>query len=199
MTTLLQNENNVILFLGYYNRKNLGDDLFYYIFKQLFGQYDCEIHFADPMSIGEIKQNVTMIICGGGDIVTDYFMKKIIALKYNWEQKYNKKLLTYGLSIGLTYPDHIIDGKSHYIDIFDHIVVRNKHDYNLISQRFGEDYVTYLPDIVVALPNYLSHIAQSHKHTIGMFLARPIYNNGLNKNYNRIVKLCQRIKVKIIN
>lgn len=191
-----ESNNKIILFLGYYNHKNLGDDLFQYIFTNIFNKSGYGIKFIDPNHLSQIDNNVEILICGGGEIFTDYFMAKIIKLKNEYETTFNKRLPTYAISIGITYPNQIVENKTHYVDIFDYIICRNKHDYNLLIPRIKN--VIYLPDVVSLLPLILHSKKttfggsikkyQSSSKTIGIFLARSVYNNGMNTNYMNIVK-----------
>ena len=187
-----------ILFLGYYNHNNMGDDYFEFIFKKMFNNYN--IYFIDPNNLTEINKNINILVCGGGDIINDYFMNKIVLLKYNFEKNNNKKLLTYAISVGITYKLSIYPDKIHYLDIFDYLIVRNKIDVEILSKRYGEQYVKYMPDVVHLIPNYIQNkniIEKSNKLIIGIFLTETISNNGLNKNYdlevNNFVNLIENI------
>ena len=105
-----------IIILGYYSHGNYGDDLFEVIFKKLYVNYN--LTFYDPNKINIIPDNIDIIVCGGGDIINDFFMKQIVKLKLSAEAKYKKKIPTYAISVGITYKKSVILGKSHYLDIF---------------------------------------------------------------------------------
>jgi len=186
-----------ILFLGYYNHNNMGDDYFEFIFKKMFSNYN--IFFIDPNKLDKIDNNIDILICGGGDIINDYFMNKIVSLKYEYELLNKKKLLTYAISIGVTYKLSIYQDKTHYLDIFDYFIVRNKIDAEILSNRYGKDYVKYLPDIVHLISNYTENnlVNQHSQKVIGIFLTQTILNNNKNKNYNlevyNFVKLIENI------
>ncbi len=77
-----------ILIYGYYGLNNLGDDLFEYIFKKLFSPYDhnYNITIQNPNNL-VIKDDIDIVICGGGDIITDYFMIPLLKAKRKWEIK----------------------------------------------------------------------------------------------------------------
>jgi polysaccharide pyruvyl transferase WcaK-like protein len=176
----------------------MGDDYFEFIFKKMFNNYN--IYFIDPNNLTEINKNINILVCGGGDIINDYFMNKIVLLKYNFEKNNNKKLLTYAISVGITYKLSIYPDKIHYLDIFDYLIVRNKIDVEILSKRYGEQYVKYMPDVVHLIPNYIQNkniIEKSNKLIIGIFLTETISNNGLNKNYdlevNNFVNLIENI------
>ena len=174
-----------IIVLGYYNRKNLGDEYFKYIFNKIFE--DHIISFFEPNKINFIPSSTDILICGGGDIITDYFTKHIIKLKYEYEKTNNKKIPTFAMSIGITYPNEIIENNPYFLDIFDHIIVRSKHDYKLLSKRYNN--ISYLPDAIFIdkQHNIFSRLFNSNhfitNNIVGVMLARPIYNFGKNKNY----------------
>ena len=178
-----------IIVLGYYNRKNLGDEYFKYIFNKIFE--DHIISFFEPNKINFIPSSTDILICGGGDIITDYFTKHIIKLKYEYEKTNNKKIPTFAMSIGITYPNEIIENNPYFLDIFDHIIVRSKHDYKLLSKRYNN--ISYLPDAIFIdkQHNIFSRLFNSNhfitNNIVGVMLARPIYNFGKNKNYRLIM------------
>jgi polysaccharide pyruvyl transferase WcaK-like protein len=187
-----------ILFLGYYNHNNMGDDYFEFIFQKMFINYN--IYFIDPNDLKIINKNIDILVCGGGDIINDYFMNKIVSLKYDYEETNNKKLLTYAISVGITYKLSIYQDKVHYLDIFDYFIVRNKTDANILLSRYDQQYVKYIPDIVHLIPYYVqgkTKIKNKNKPVIGIFLTETISNNGLNTNYdlevNNFVKLIENL------
>jgi len=114
------------LILGYYNKKNIGDDYFQFLFKKILPNDN--LIFYDPNKIKDIPKNIDLLICGGGDIITDYFTTKIIYLKKEFEKKYNRYLPSYAISVGISYPDQIKENNPYFLDIFDHIIVRNKNE-----------------------------------------------------------------------
>ncbi|ATZ80352.1 putative WcaK-like polysaccharide pyruvyl transferase [Bodo saltans virus] len=171
-----------IQILGYYGERNFGDDMFEYIFRKIFSKH--KVHIANPNNLSNLQNNIDILICGGGDIIQDYFMKKIAMLKKNWEKTHGKKLPTYAISIGLSYPDQLIKDNVHYLDIFDYFIVRNKHDCELLKKRYGEKYVKYLPDITFLIPPLLKYVP-NRKNKIGFFLARTICNNQ--QVYNKFI------------
>lgn len=177
---------NVIVY-GYYGMHNFGDDLFEYIFTKVFTTKHHNILIKSPDTLKFIPDNTDVMICGGGDIVNDYFMNKVVRLKAKWEKKNKKHLPTYAISIGLSYPEQIVAGNIHYLDIFDHYIVRNKHDYNLLANRYGKKHVQYLYDLAFLLPFYNLYKIVRTTTKVGIFLARPIYKNGTNKQYNNFI------------
>ena len=92
----------------------MGDDYFKIIFNKIFDKSKNNLLFYDPSKINELPIHTDILVCGGGDIITPYFTEKILELKYNFEKKYNKKILSYAISIGITYTAQI---KNVYIKI----------------------------------------------------------------------------------
>ena len=176
-----------VLVYGYYGMHNFGDDLFQYIFTKIFSTKHNSVLIKNPDTLKFIPDTTDVMICGGGDIVNDYFMNKVVRLKSRWEKKNKKHLPTYAISIGLSYPEQIVAGNVHYLDIFDHYIVRNKHDYKLLADRYGKTHVQYLYDIAFLLPFYNLYKVVRTTNKVGIFLARPIYKNGTNKQYNGFI------------
>jgi len=75
-----------LLIVGYYDHNNLGDDMFKDSFKKLLPQ--CDLNFVDIMTIyDQINyKEYDRIICGGGDIVNDYFLNKIKYISENFDK-----------------------------------------------------------------------------------------------------------------
>jgi len=191
-----------IIFLGYYSHGNYGDDLFEVIFKKLFGLNNT-LTFYDPNNLTSLSESTDIIICGGGDIINDFFMKQICKLKIQYETKYKKRIPTYALSIGITYKKSIYANKPHYLDIFDYFIVRNKIDAEMLITRYGLEYVKYIPDIVHGLNKYKSKkvlqniFNYNSQPTIGIFLTNTISNEGKNKTYDKEVKQFAELIEKI--
>lgn len=184
-----------ITVLGYYSHGNYGDDLFEVLFKKLYS--DHIINFYDPNKLLTLPESTDILICGGGDIINDWFMEQIAKLKIRAEQKSSKHIPTYAISIGITFKKSIPNNKPHYLDIFDYWIVRNKIDADILKSRYGNLNIEYVPDVVHLLSNYkskkISNFINSWigfgsgvlKHTIGIFLTNTISNNGNNKTYEQ--------------
>ena len=180
-----------ITVLGYYEKQNYGDDLFHLIFSRGLAGAGHEVAaLADPNGLAEIDPGTEVLLCGGGDVVTAYFMKKILALKEGYERATGRRLPTYAVSVGLSFPEELVDGRSHWLDVFDHVTFRSRMDYDLMVDRYGQDRVSYLPDLVFALPQFLPANPQPvrRKPLLGVCLARPIFANGRNANYDSLVR-----------
>jgi hypothetical protein len=176
-----------ILILGYYGQYNCGDDGFYICFKEFFSDFkNINLDFYQPHQITLINQNkYDLIICGGGDIINDYFMKDIINIK----KKHTCPMLA--VSIGIPYTDC-----TNYLTHFDKIYVRNKND----ALNMPQYNMKYYPDLCYKLPsfkkNVISQIANQNldlkfdksKFNIGVFLCRTFYNDKYPKYYENIIK-----------
>ena len=131
--------SNHVLVLGFYDKQNLGDEMFKITIPKLFPNH--ELSFV---SLDNIKKKCNYngiykaIIVGGGGIIADYFQKKII-LAING---FTGPIIA--LSIGIPYPNLIEKG---YLDIYDHVFIREKTDVRRIQSRLGTMYSHYLPDV----------------------------------------------------
>ena len=63
-----------IVVLGFYDRSNLGDDAYVNAFTKLFP--DATLTFFSMDDVAEVPNDTDVVICGGGDIINDYFMCK---------------------------------------------------------------------------------------------------------------------------
>lgn len=143
MTTLSEQKN--ICIIGYFGHFNLGDEQykesFDYIFHTFFPNYiSLNIKYIDCDYLATQEFNTDdIIILGGGDVLNEYFLNKII-LKF--ENKPNKII---AFSVGLPYSNILIN--TFKLSIFDYIFIRTKQDIELFSQYFNRDRLVYIPDI----------------------------------------------------
>ena len=154
-----------VLVLGFYDRGNLGDEQYKTTIPLFFGtsfRYTFKsIDEAEPLTS---SADYDVVVCGGGDIVVGYFMKQVegIVARYTGP--------TYAFSVGIPHDNDIA-----YVDIFDHVVVRSRYDYDLVSKRLGTANTTYLPDVgfmyantAPLLPNVIT------EPRFGISLATPV-------------------------
>lgn len=187
-----------ITILGYYAHGNYGDDLFEVIFKKIYSGHN--LIFYDPNKITSIPDSTDIIICGGGDIINDWFMEQIAKLKIRAEQKANKRIPTYAISIGITFKKSIPENKPYYLDVFDYWIVRNKIDVNLLKSRYPQANIMYVPDVVHLLAHYkpkkISKFINNWvgissgviKPVCGIFLTNTISNRGTNSKYDQEIQ-----------
>lgn len=165
-------KKNNFLVIGYYNRQNLGDDVFKYVFEKYFEDRwpDATYNIINIDDFTGPSKNTTAVIFGGGDLINDYFMRKI--------RKFitNKTCPYYAIGVGIPYPKLIDEG---YLDSFDYIVHRNKTDELKLLDKY-DNRVKWYPDISTLLLKYCNSniITQNNKYkNIGIFLSRHSYDN----------------------
>lgn len=101
-----------IIILGFFNRDNLGDESYIITMKTLFGN---DIRFLSIDSINldkkeELLNGVSTIVCGGGDILSSYFMKRVQDFICGFKGN------VYALSVGIPYQSEIYI--TTFIDMF---------------------------------------------------------------------------------
>ncbi len=177
-----------ILFIGFYDRANVGDEAFKNAFTTLFSS-SANIKFVCIDDIEYISADVTAVVVGGGDICNEYFMNKIKKLL----ETYNGPC--YGFSIGIPFESCV-----HLLEIFDHVVLRTYQDLELVANTIGNKNVTYLPDAtwllkpqtIVPAKTNLTLNPKSLK--IALCLAQPAFANNACENllldgFTRLLRL----------
>lgn len=151
------NKTNILI-LGFYNRANLGDESYKIAFKQIFPSKSYSLTFSCTDDIHHIPSNTDIIVCGGGDIINEYFMSKVKLLVTNFAGP------IYGVSIGIPH-----ESDSHYLTLFDHVFARSNRDARIARSILGDVCVTRIPDITsvfIGRPNT--------KRSLGICLATPV-------------------------
>lgn len=164
-----------ILILGFYDRSNTGDEMYKEVFPILFQGHKLTFKCTDDISA--VPGDVDIVVCGGGEIINAYFMNKIEQLTRDFCGQ------IYAVSVNLSG-----DSDAKYLHLFDHVFMRNKHDFNLAKEQIGDKNCTYLPDITYLLPKKhpkmygLGH-GNGHRHrhredgiiNIGLCMAQPVF------------------------
>ncbi len=158
-----------ILVLGFYGRNNIGDDAYTLSFPILFSKAQ-SIRFISMDDITELPSDIDIVVCGGGDIINDYFMEKAQNILKNFAGR------IYAVSIGIPYASC-----SKYLHLFDHVFVRSSTDYVLACKEIGSRNVTQCPDASVLLP-FRMGIKQNTKKKIGICLAQPYFYGNPKKS-----------------
>ena len=159
---------NDVLVLGFYNKQNLGDEMFKESMPLLFPNHNLKFVDLDTIiSTCNFNSKYKAIICGGGDIINDYFQKKILLATNNFKGP----IIAFG--IGITYPDLIDRG---YLDIYDHVFLREMTDVRKVQKRLGSQYAHYLPDLGFSLER--PHFIGCDKMNIGVCLAQPLFRSN---------------------
>lgn len=128
--------------IGYYNHANLGDEQYRQAFNTILKFYFSSFHveYIDCDTISNhtfLKDDV--IIIGGGDILNDYFMDKIIA---TFNNSLNKII---AISVGLPFTSILTNSDKLYI--IDYIFIRTRQDLELFTNYFHQNRIFYIPDV----------------------------------------------------
>jgi hypothetical protein len=146
-----------ILVIGYFGHDNLGDEVFKWIFENIFPSLTSSTSTTDTTRITcvdadslqlPLASTVCAVIVGGGDLINDYFMKKLKPLLQ--ERKF-RTCPIYAIGIGIPYEKLIAAG---YLDGFDYIIHRSTEDEQYLLSRYGEAQVHLAPDLAWLLPDY---------------------------------------------
>ncbi|MDD1443927.1 polysaccharide pyruvyl transferase family protein [Dolichospermum sp. ST_sed3] len=162
---------NRLLVLGFYDKKNLGDEMFKETIPLLFPDFNCEFIATDNFN-GNID-HYDSVICGGGDIFNEYFMSKIKNILLTSTNIRNKPI--YILGMGVPYLSMF---ETNYLSLFDHVFLREITDLSQLSQKIGCRYSHSLPDLAFLKKPIVWN--PDKKKTIGVFLAQPMLKA---KNY----------------
>ena len=149
-----------ILVLGFYNRANLGDEMFKETIPLLLP--DCHCDFISTDDFRDPLDKYDGVICGGGDIFNHYFMTKIEKILSGYTGP------VYLLGVGVPYLSML---DCSYLSLFDHIFLRETTDLPALTRRIGGRYAHALPDLGF-LKRPLPWIPRGKR--IGVFLAQPI-------------------------
>lgn len=156
-----------ILVIGYYDRANLGDEMFKLSIPKLLPETDLKFICVDDIKLDKDEiNNYDAVVCGGGDIVNDYFNIKFNKLLSNFNGP------IYGVGIGIPYPGLIKKG---YLDIYDHVFVRSTTDILKLQRRLGSHYVHYLPDMGFTLKYEETKKPKNKIKKVGVFLIQSVF------------------------
>lgn len=131
-----------VLIIGYYHRKNFGDDLFEYCFKNiLLKQEKYQLHFLNfddlkTLTQTSIKQ-YSIIIIGGGDLVNEYYFSPSNVKLFEYTEA-----PIYFVSTGITFENTL-----NLIDLGDYFFMRNNIDAKRLQKRYGIEYTHFIPDL----------------------------------------------------
>lgn len=172
-----------IIILGYYYRSNLGDDLLMNTIYKLLQNHDYNLKFINPDD-NFVLDNIDIIILGGGEILNDYFIDKIVKKLDNLI----KKPIVVAISTECHSNSYI---ESKKLDFIDNFITRNRLEYLELVKRYGNENVIYMPDLVFSMELYSNIHNRKNNciNKIGVCLARSIYkNNSDYENYINCIK-----------
>lgn len=162
-----------MLVLGFYDRGNIGDEQYKVTIPLCFTNTNINVNFdfvsiddAKPLSADSVYD---VVLCGGGDIINAYFMEKVKRLIADFTGR------LYAISVGLPY-----DQDACYLDMFDHVFIRNTYDARIAADRLGNANMTSIPDVGFLYPVTSRRFNQPISTTtttvhIGLCLATPVY------------------------
>ncbi len=147
-----------LLVLGYYGRGNLGDESYISLFPNFFSKY--KLNFVSIDDVADIKNlsDYYGVVVGGGDIINDYFNKKI----KNFLEKFKGPKIAF--SIGIPFESLITND---YFNHFDRVFTRNFEDLIPLQKLLGNKRIGYTPDAGFSLE--ASQVFE-RENTIGFFL-----------------------------
>jgi polysaccharide pyruvyl transferase WcaK-like protein len=157
--------NSKILVLGYYDKYNLGDETYRHVFPKIFPNK--ELVFRNPHELAPSDlNNLELIVCGGGDIINDWFNEAFEKVFKNIRCK------VYAISIGITYPSTI---NKKYLGHYDRMYVRHNEYANELAGVLGSKNVFHIPDLAFLLDHQTISTASSAP-IIGVFMATRMYS-----------------------
>lgn len=188
--------------VGYYDHFNLGDEQYKTTFCNLFKtcipknmEHTIDFIDCDKLKVTAFDDD-DVIVLGGGDVLNDYFLDKIIA-KFGGS---NNKIIA--ISVGLPFTSTLIDTTK--LNIIDYIFVRTQQDISLFMNYFHPHRVRYIPDISYFLVNekcprdkvdeidvYKTHLKTAKeigKKIVSVSLSRHIYDPTNPTAYDEIKK-----------
>lgn len=153
------------LVIGFYDRGNLGDEMFKEVFPHLLPGHSLTFRCIDDIKLdptaSDLKNEYSAIILGGGDVINDYFLKKFSAFIAGYTG------MVLAVSVGYPFPSY----DPACFRLFDHVFLRYKGDIPVVQKQIGAEYTHYLPDLGFLLP---PPSAQRKEKRVGFFLAQPL-------------------------
>lgn len=163
-------KNTRVLVLGFYDRGNAGDELYKACFARLFGPRVACVCLDDVDDKLVDLAGFDAIVCGGGDVVNAYFMKKLRRVLLRTQAP------CYAVSVGIPFASC-----AEHLDLFDHAFVRSESDRAVAEARVGADNVTCIPDLVFSLQASIQPPkgrTSPNKIDLGVCLAQPMFANA---------------------
>lgn len=177
-----------VLVVGFFDRKNLGDESYKITMKRLFGS-EIEFKCIDDINITSLLKNINSfaaIVWGGGDIMNNYFLKYLKIVRETFKGP------IYAVSVGIPYQYEFVMSKQY--ELFDHMFLRTKTDYDFLKEYVGKENIDFVPDIAWLLDMEPNTIEEKQNH-VGICLAQPMFYKNENKEnlINSMVAVCERL------
>lgn len=149
------------LVLGFYDRHNLGDEIYKIVFKKYF-PYNLTFLCIDDLT-GDLEINkFDGIMLGGGDLINTYFVDKYKTIVSEY------KGIKLGISLGFPFKSMI---RSENLQMFDHIFTRNYEELRNLQTIIGSEKAHFLPDFAYLLDR---KIKVNKRKVCGVFLVDNI-------------------------
>jgi hypothetical protein len=156
-----------VLVLGFYDRRNLGDDAYQVVFSRILP--GCRVVCSDDVAV--LPYGTQVLVCGGGDIINPYFMNKVRQLL----AQHQRRLPCYAVSVGIPY----VGNAAAFLDIFDHAIVRSSNDLETARTAMLTANASRQPDLsslLVPVPVKFRPLGR----VAGVALAQPLFANNPN-------------------
>ena len=150
-----------LLVVGYYYKKNYGDDLLLEVAQKLLiskyhnNEISIKTKFFSTEDIKTIPQLCSelvawsdKVILFGGEVLNSYFLDRLIYLKNYAVYELKKNITFYAIGVSINENLENIQSK---LDLFETVIFRNTNDYNQLLPRLTETYSKSLPDPVFLL------------------------------------------------
>ena len=158
-------------FIGWYGRRNCGDDALQLAIQTLFSDYDLTFQCSSPTT-----EN---LVLGGGDVVCDLYLKLLGDKKFNV------------LGAGLGYPGQVEFLKGKAREVF----LRNQADVDLARQAGLDAY--YTPDLAFALDVPICDpILPQGKKKLGIMVADTM-NASVDGKHQKLLNYVEFLKWEV--
>lgn len=172
----MEKKPNIVV-LGFYDRANLGDESYKLAFTRIFTD-SASLTFHCTDDIGKLPTNTDIVIVGGGDVINDYFMTKVLKLTEDFQGP------IYAFSVGIPYT---LTGIK-YLSEFDHVFVRNSSDYETACKHIGAKNTTLIDDACFVFSTEgwkkektIITTRKTVSKKIGVCLAQPLFHTNTYK------------------